>query len=131
MPTSRRHKRHRYTAPPIILNVCNSWRLICTHETRRYPMNMRLDGHYELSGWSWNRETFLPITGFKPWSVQPEASCWLQCPSLYHHKNLTNKISEIFSPLTPEKPKFWPSWAEIVLKYQKLWKFYYMKWNFL
>jgi hypothetical protein len=31
----------------------------------------------------------------------------------------------------PEIPKFWQSWAEIVLKYQKLRNFYYMKWNFL
>jgi hypothetical protein len=31
----------------------------------------------------------------------------------------------VFKP--PEIPKFWQSWAEVVLKYQKLRKFYYMK----
>jgi hypothetical protein len=30
-----------------------------------------------------------------------------------------------------EIPKFWQSWAEISLKYQKLRKYYYMKWDFL
>jgi hypothetical protein len=31
----------------------------------------------------------------------------------------------------PEIPKFWRSWVEIVLQYQKLRKFCYLKWNFL
>jgi hypothetical protein len=34
-------------------------------------------------------------------------------------------------PPPPEIPKLWQSWAETVLKYQKLRKFYYAKWNFL
>jgi len=50
--------------------------LICTQETRRYLMNMRLDGPYGLFGWFWKRQNLLPMPGFKPWSVQPEASCY-------------------------------------------------------
>jgi hypothetical protein len=37
----------------------------------------------------------------------------------------------VSTPPPPEIPKFWQSWAEIVLKYQKLRKCYYMKLNFL
>ena len=48
----------------------------------RYPLNRRLGGPQELSGWV---RKISPPPGFYPWTVQHVASCYSDCviPAIY------------------------------------------------